>query len=152
MQVLSCEGKSLYGSSGLMAEIRLVRDVAAEVLNHTRSNPEQECCGLLAGRDSVVTHVLKAHNAAENPEIAYEIAPRELFQLMRKVREAGLELLGIYHSHPNGDNEPSARDVERAYYPDAAYFILSARTDARNAIRAFSIREGRWMELQIQIV
>lgn len=135
-----------------MAEIRLVRDAAAEVLNHARSNPDQECCGLLAGRGGVVTQVLNADNAAEKPEIAYEIAPRELFRLMRKIREAGLELLGIYHSHPNGDNQPSARDVERAYYPDAAYFILSARTDARNAIRAFSIREGRWMELQIQIV
>ncbi len=44
---------------------------------------------------------------------------------MREMRAAGLDLLGIYHSHPNGKNEPSQRDIERAYYPDAAYFVVS---------------------------
>ncbi len=44
---------------------------------------------------------------------------------MREIRAAGLELLGIYHSHPTGENKPSARDIERAYYPEAAYFIVS---------------------------
>jgi proteasome lid subunit RPN8/RPN11 len=71
---------------------------------------------------------------------------------MREIRAAGLELLGIYHSHPNSDNQPSARDVERAYYPDAAYFILSAHANAPDPIRAFSIRDGRRIELRIQIV
>jgi proteasome lid subunit RPN8/RPN11 len=129
-----------------------VRDVAAEVLSHARSNPDQECCGLLAGRDGVVTQVLKAHNAAKNPEIAYEIAPPELFKLMHEIRATGFELLGIYHSHPHGDNQPSARDVERAYYPDAAYFIISPPVGAPQPIRAYSIHNGRWMEFRIQIV
>ena len=135
-----------------MAEIRLARDVAAEVLQHARSNQDEECCGLLAGRHGVITQVFPAQNAAKHPATAYEIAPKELFRIMREIRAGGLELLGIYHSHPNGDNRPSARDVERAYYPDAAYFILSARGDARDAIRGFSIRDGRWMELKIRIV
>jgi len=84
--------------------------------------------------------------------MSYEIAPKELFCMMREIRKAGLEILGVYHSHPNGDNRPSARDVERAYYPDAAYFILSAHANALHPIRAFSIRDGHWMELRIQIV
>ena len=70
---------------------------------------------------------------------------------MRDIRAAGLELLGIYHSHPNSDNLPSLRDIERAYYPDAAYFIISPRADAPQPIRAYSIREGRWAELEIEI-
>ena len=51
---------------------------------------------------------------------------------MREMRAAGLELLGIYHSHPNGENEPSPRDVELAYYPEAAYFdnFAAARSSA----------------------
>jgi proteasome lid subunit RPN8/RPN11 len=88
---------------------------------------------------------------AELPATAYEIAPKELFRIMREIRAAALELLGIYHSHPNGDIRPSPRDVERAYYPDAAYFILSARADAPEPIRAYSISDGRWTELEIKI-
>jgi proteasome lid subunit RPN8/RPN11 len=135
-----------------MDEIRLARDVAAEILSHARSKPDEECCGLLAGRCGVLTCALPALNAAGHPASTYEIAPKELFCIMHEIRKAGLEFLGIYHSHPNSDNQPSARDIERAYYPDAAYFILSAHADAPDPIRAFSIRDGKWMELRIQVV
>jgi proteasome lid subunit RPN8/RPN11 len=135
-----------------MDEIRLSRNVVVEILNHARSNPVEECCGLLAGRDGAIAQAFPAQNVAEYPATAYEIAPKELFRVMREIRGAALELLGIYHSHPNGDNQPSPRDVERAYYPDAAYFILSAHANAPEPIRAFSIREGHWIELTIQIV
>lgn len=70
---------------------------------------------------------------------------------MREIRAASLELLGIYHSHPNGKNEPSPRDIERAYYPDAAYFIVSPLPDAPQPVRAFSIRDGRATELEIEV-
>jgi proteasome lid subunit RPN8/RPN11 len=135
-----------------MDEIRIARGVAAEILNQARGNPEDECCGLLAGRHGAIAQAYPAQNTAERPATAYEIPPKELFRIMREIRAAGLELLGIYHSHPNGDNQPSPRDVERAYYPDAAYLILSPRADAPKPIRAFSIRDGDWMELRIQIV
>jgi len=107
---------------------------------------------LLAGRDAVITRAFPATNAASNPATSYEIAPEELFRLMREIRGARLELLGIYHSHPNGENAPSPRDIERAYYPDAAYFIVSPLPDAARPVRAFSIRGGRATELEIRIV
>lgn len=134
-----------------MNEIRLAREVAAEILNHARSNPHEECCGLLAGLNGAINRAFKARNAAQHLATAYEIAPKELFRIMREIRAAGLELLGIYHSHPKGDNQPSPRDVERAYYPGAAYFILSPRADAPEPIRAYSIRDGRWTQLEITI-
>lgn len=134
-----------------MDEIRLARGVAAEILNHARGNPNEECCGLLAGRHGAIAQAFPAQNVAEHPASAHEIAPKELFRIMREIRAAGLELLGIYHSHPKGDNQPSPRDVERAYYPDAAYFILSPRADAPEPIRAYSIRDGRWTQLEIKI-
>lgn len=98
----------------------------------------------------MVTRIFPATNAAADTAKNYEIAPEELFQLMREIRSAELELLGIYHSHPNGNNEPSPRDIERAYYPDVAYFILSPQANSE-AVRAFSIREGRVHELKIEI-
>ena len=122
------------------------------MLSDVRREPQVECCGLLAGRDGTITRVFAATNAASEPAKNYEIAPQDLFRLMREIRAAKLELLGIYHSHPNGKNEPSARDVELAYYPDTAYFILSPLADALRPVRAFLIREGRATELQIVII
>jgi len=114
--------------------------------------PQQECCGLLAGRDGVITHAYPARNVASDSATQYEIAPEELFQLMREMRGAGLQLLGIYHSHLNGANEPSRTDIARAYYPDAAYFIISPLKDAEKPVRAFSIRDGIVSELPISSV
>ena len=119
---------------------------------NARREPLEECCGLLAGRGGVISRVFAATNAASDPAKNYEIAPQELFRLMREIRAAKLELLGIYHSHPNGKNEPSPRDIELAYYPGTAYFILSPLPDAARPVRAFAIRDGGATELQIQIV
>ena len=119
---------------------------------HAQGGPHHERCGLLAGRDGIITRVLHAHNIAGDPATQYEIAPQELFQLMREIRGAGLQLLGIYHSHPHGANEPSPTDIQRAYYPDVAYLIVSPQPDAEAPVRAFSIRDGKVSELQISTV
>lgn len=129
----------------------ILRSILAELSTIARQDPSLESCGLLAGREGAITRIFPAANVAASPASSYEIAPEEIFRLMREIRAASLELLGIYHSHPNGRNEPSPRDIDRAYYPEAAYFIVSPLPDARQPVRAFSIRDGRATELEIKI-
>jgi proteasome lid subunit RPN8/RPN11 len=131
--------------------IRVQDGVLFALQAHAQGAPENECCGLLAGHEGVITRVLHARNIAGDPATQYEIAPGELFHLMREIRGAGLQLLGIYHSHPHGANEPSRTDVQRAYYPDVAYFIISPHPDEVKPVRAFAIRDGDVSELQIQV-
>jgi proteasome lid subunit RPN8/RPN11 len=135
-----------------MLAIQIHQQCLDEMLSNVRREPLAESCGLLAGRDGTITRVFAATNAANDPARNYEIAPEELFRLMREFRAAKFELLGIYHSHPNGKNEPSARDIELGYYPGTAYFILSPLPDALRPVRAFSIRDGCATELKIQII
>ena len=136
---------------GVRESIRIIAGVLAELQAAARAHSDQECCGLLAARDGVITMLLPAANALASAT-AYEIAPRELFDLFRRIRAEQLEFAGIYHSHISADNVPSPRDIERAFYPDAAYFILSSRADALAPVRAFSIRAGRVSEFQIVAV
>ena len=131
--------------------LRMSRAVFDRLLTEARGNPEIECCGLLAGRDALISAVLPARNALQS-STSYEIAPAELFVLFRQMRAKGLEHLGIYHSHPKGDNAPSPLDLERAFYPDAAYLIISPNAGASRPIRAFRILEGRARELSLEIV
>jgi len=131
--------------------LRISRAVFDRLLTEARANPEIECCGLLAGRDAIISAVLPAKNALQS-STSYEIAPAELFVLFRQMRAKGLEHLGIYHSHPKGDNAPSPLDLERAFYPHAAYLIVSPNAGASRPIRAFRIIEGRARELSLEIV
>lgn len=131
--------------------VRIERDVFDRLLAEARANPNIECCGLLAGREAVISAILPAKNALQSAK-AYEIAPRELFEFFRRMRSAGLEHLGIYHSHPSGENFPSELDIDRAFYPDAAYLIISMRATASRPIRAFRIVKGQARELALEIV
>ena len=129
--------------------VRVRREVIEQMLREARERPGEECCGLLAGRDGVITEAFPATNALASAT-AFEIAPAELFRIFRAMRVAGLEHLGIYHSHPSGENAPSARDVGRAYYPEAVYVIVTPRAEAERAVRGFSIREGVVREMRIE--
>jgi proteasome lid subunit RPN8/RPN11 len=129
----------------------VARVALQRMLEAARADSSQECCGLLAGRDATITHAFAARNALASAT-AFEIAPQELFSLFREIHAQGLELLGIYHSHPNTENIPSPTDIERAYYPDAAYFIISPKPDAPMPVRAFHIRDGNVTELTIEEV
>jgi proteasome lid subunit RPN8/RPN11 len=132
-------------------EIRVRAEIVEEMLRIARSDPSMECCGLLAGVGGVITKIFPAKNALASPT-AYDVAPQELFQLFRRMREEELDHLGIYHSHPASENVPSPRDIELAAYPNAAYFIISLLLAAARPVRAFSIRDGHVQELEIVIV
>ena len=121
------------------------------MLEEAAKTPVQECCGLLAGRDGIITHIFPAANALASAT-AYEIAPQELFRVIKKIRGEKLQLLGIYHSHPRGQNFPSRSDVERAFYPETPYFILSPLPGAPQPVRAFLIRDSNVAELKIELL
>lgn len=135
-----------------MAEVIQIQKVVVDaMLAAARRDPNLECCGLLAGSAGVISAVLPAPNALASAT-SYEIAPEQLFALFRRMRAEQLDHLGIYHSHPRGDNAPSPRDVATAFYPDVAYFILGPRPDSPRPVRAFRIRSGAVRELVIDVL
>jgi proteasome lid subunit RPN8/RPN11 len=135
----------------MAGEVRVRVEILEEMIRHARREPEMECCGLLAGRDGVITKSFPTVNALASPT-AYEIPPQELFQLFRRLRDDGLEHLGHYHSHLHSDNFPSERDIAQAFYPEHAYFIISPRAETPRPVRAFLICDGNVQELKIEVV
>jgi len=132
------------------ASIPIANRVLEKILSHARAEAPLECCGLLAGRDGVIAQVFPAKNALAS-KTAYEIAPAQLFEIFRTLRAQQLDLLGIYHSHPNSENAPSPTDIAGANYPDTPYFIISLMPGAQNPIRAFQISDSRVTELTISV-
>lgn len=129
--------------------VRVRPEILEAMLAHAWREAHIECCGLLGGRDGVITSIFPATNALASPK-AYEIAPRELFELFRRLREEGLTHLGQYHSHLATENVPSPSDIEQAGYPDQAYFIVSLRPGAATPVRAFRVHGDKVEELIIE--
>ena len=137
-------------TEGMARDVGIRKAIVERMAEEARGAAPQECCGLLAGREGVISQIFPAANVLASAT-EFEIAPVELFRIFRAMREAGLEHMGIYHSHPRGMNIPSPTDVKRAYYSDAAYFIISALPQVAQPVRAFRIRDGRFTELAVSV-
>jgi proteasome lid subunit RPN8/RPN11 len=104
------------------------------MLEHALGNPAEEVCGLVGGRGGTPAHYYPVANDAPDRSRRFLMNPGEQIAAMRRMRNAGEDLLGIFHSHPAAPAEPSAVDLELAAYPGTVYFIASlagASTDLR---------------------
>lgn len=113
-------------------------EMLAQIIAQAQAGYPEEVCGLVAGREGTAVAVYPGRNVSPTPRVTYEM---DADTLMRMVawEDAGLELLAIYHSHPQGPDAPSETDVAQATYPDAAYIIVSLADRGRPVIRAFRI-------------
>lgn len=127
----------------------LPSEMRAAIVEHALRDAPRECCGIIAGSAGVPTRLYQTRNIAEGNRL-YEIDPAELIELeFRDLPKHGIEIVAIYHSHPESPAYPSATDVELAYWPDAVYVICSLLDAAAPTIRAFRIREGAIAEVTL---
>lgn len=109
----------------------------------------EEVCGLLAGSGNRVSIVIQIANQLHSP-YRYRMDPEQQLQAFLKIDDLDLELLGIYHSHPQGPTRPSETDIAEAYYPSAVYIILCPSSTGWEQ-RGYSIRNGEVNEVAILI-
>jgi proteasome lid subunit RPN8/RPN11 len=107
---------------------------------HAREGLPNEACGILAGRDGRVERFFPAEPDDPSPYY-YRIEAREQLRILDKIDDAGLELVGIYHSHVASPAYPSRTDVEQAFWPDATYVIVSLAGGAAD-VRGYRIVDG----------
>jgi proteasome lid subunit RPN8/RPN11 len=131
--------------------LKITLQVLDQLLVHARAERPRECCGLLAGPQETITEALPTANALESP-YGFFVAPAELISSLRGLRGRGLKHLGLYHSHPEGENTPSRIDLEMAFYPACAYVIISPGPLATCPVRAFDLATGHANELAIEAI
>lgn len=112
----------------------------------TRAHP-LECCGLLLGRDGVVSEARPAANVHPDPARHFEIDPAALIAAHRAARGGGAEVLGYYHSHPGGGAEPSLTDRAQASGDGRIWAIV-----AGGGVRWWRDKPDRFEPLPLRVV
>jgi proteasome lid subunit RPN8/RPN11 len=113
-----------------------VRD---EIIAHARDGLPNEACGILAGRDGRVERFFPAESDEPSPYY-YRIEARDQIRIMNAIDDAGLDLVGIYHSHTSSPAYPSRTDAEQAFWPDAVYVIVSL-AEAAADVRGYRMKD-----------
>ncbi len=138
-----------------MAEVQKLqigKDNLERILDHVREGEPYEVCGLIGGRDGFAQVITAIPNASVTPRVAYEMERQAMVDAVIGFQRARLEVVAIYHSHPNGSAEPSSTDIEQATWPDSMYLIIGKNDDQAYDIRAWTIRYGDVEPAELEIL
>jgi proteasome lid subunit RPN8/RPN11 len=113
----------------------------------------EECCGVLIGRfapagangggtTSVEQLVSVDNERADSRHNRYVITPETVLAAQRQARDAGLDIVGYYHSHPDHPARPSEFDREHAW-PGISYLIVSVQKGNPEVARSWRLSDDR---------
>jgi len=109
--------------------IRIETEPWQAMVAHARRTYPNECCGAMLGTldgDSKnVREAIALDNAFEGAQAArYELRPEDLLKADKAARDRGMDLIGIYHSHPDCDAYFSTTDLQNSC-PWYSFVVLS---------------------------
>jgi proteasome lid subunit RPN8/RPN11 len=103
----------------------------SHMVSHAGEAYPNECCGAMLGviddGRKTVRVALPMENVSAGPRRArYELRPEDLLRADRQARAEGMDLIGIYHSHPDCDAYFSETDLKNSC-PWYSFVVLSVR-------------------------
>ena len=111
------------------------------MVRHAELTYPNECCGAMLGRlnggSKLVTEAIPMENAYTGEQAArYELRPEDLLEADRQARARGLDLIGIFHSHPDCDAYFSTTDLKNSC-PWYSFVVLSIQNGKFNHANSF---------------
>ncbi|MBD2489095.1 Mov34/MPN/PAD-1 family protein [Aulosira sp. FACHB-615] len=137
-----------------IAVIKLLPQHIQMIRSHAESTYPNECCGIILGylenQIKTVVEIIPTKNAwsAESANFApntersetsrYAIAPQDMLQIQKSARDKSLNIIGIYHSHPDNPAIPSECDRQYAW-PAYSYIIVSVQNGQAGELLSWSL-------------
>ena len=124
--------------------MRINKLLIDKIFEQGRAEAPVEACGYLVGKDSFAVNIYPMKNIDQSSE-HFSLDPKEQFSIIRKARQEGLDILAVYHTHPETPARPSDEDIKLAYDPNIIYVIASLAQGTKS-IKAFRIIKGNVSE------
>lgn len=139
--------------------LEILLEVLKAIHTHGEKSYPEEGAGLLLGSVhgdlKKVTEILPLSNAREDTarHNRYLLTPQDYLQGEQEAASRGLDVLGVFHSHPDHPNHPSEFDRQWAM-PWFSYLITSVQSGAAVESRSWLLQEDRsaFQEEMIQVV
>ncbi|MEL7188580.1 MAG: M67 family metallopeptidase [Pseudomonadota bacterium] len=109
-------------------QIEVTRDVIEAMRRAASVADEKEACGILLGQGAQILKFIETRNVHPSPDRHFEIDPQALIAAHKEERAGGPQLLGYFHSHPNGKAMPSQTDRDCAAH-DGKIWAIAAGYD-----------------------
>jgi proteasome lid subunit RPN8/RPN11 len=128
--------------------MRTKQEVLDQIRRHGEKTYPEEGCGFLLGEaledGNVVVATLAVENSQEeNRRRRYIITPDDYHNADCVARKTGLDIVGIFHSHPDHPARPSATDLAEATFPGFTYVIVSVQHGEADDLTAWQLAPDR---------
>ena len=120
-----------------------------QIRRHGADAYPEEGCGFLLGTvtgdgtNRVTALHRSANRHAENRERRYELTADDYRDADATAQDQGLDVVGVYHSHPDHPARPSETDLEEATFPGYTYVIVSVHDGTPEDLTAWTLAPDR---------
>lgn len=130
--------------------LKLPQEIYDALIAHAQRDFPLEACGILGGKDGMVSHHYPMTNTDRSNE-HFMMDPKEQFAVVKEMRPQGKGTIAIYHSHPETPARPSEEDIRLALTPDVSYVIISLAAP-EPVLKSFRIADGVSTEEPFEII
>jgi len=137
--------------------VKIKRSAYEGMISHAESGYPYETCGVMIGNKELITDYRECENLISQDAVKtefktendldkermrdrFELDPKSFIEADEWARENGLDIIGIYHSHPDSPPQPSETDRKIAS-PFWGYIIFSVNNGKYNDARLWYLSE-----------
>ena len=135
--------------------IRISQKFIDQMIEHSKSEDPNECCGILAGTNGDISKLYKIRNASPSP-YRYVMDPQEMLTSIQDADENSIDLVAFYHSHTHSPAYPSETDTRMAVesgWVDFCYVLVSLEDEDKPVVRFYVIdSDGEVLDEETQIL
>ena len=130
--------------------LKLTPELLRQIEAHGADVYPFEGCGLLIGEASAGANIVEMIRPVENKwpvkeekPVRFLIEPQDMVDAELAAATVGLDVLGIFHSHPDHEPVASPRDLAWATWPGYSYLITAVRSGTPSDSRSWQLSEDR---------
>jgi len=135
--------------------LKIRKEILEKITEEAKEGYPFEICGFLIGnidyqnniREVILSYQVENQNK-ERANDRFEISPKDYLKVENFAEEKNLQIVGIYHSHPDHPSRPSQTDLMFAQ-PDLSYIIISVSKDKINSVQSWYLEKDRFQEEEI---
>jgi proteasome lid subunit RPN8/RPN11 len=128
--------------------VKISRALLDQIHRHLESGYPNEACGVMLGKDGIITEIVSVDNertgqpasGGESARNRYLIDPLAYIKVEKDADRRNIQVLGIYHSHPDVAARPSETD-RQAGFPNLSYLIVSVVKGKAVESRSWRLRD-----------
>jgi proteasome lid subunit RPN8/RPN11 len=140
--------------------LTLPKEIQAQIETHGVASYPYEGCGLLLGtavpQNNIVAAIRPTKNmwpVEEEKRVRFRIDEREWIQAELEAMRQGLDIVGVFHSHPDSPPVASPRDLAWAAFAGYSYLITEIRQGEPHNGRSWQLLPDRsgFIEEKVEI-